>query len=246
MADLLYGINPVVEALRGSRREVLELLLQDDVRSPRVDELQQMAREHKVPVRLCRRQELDKMAGHNRHQGAVLKVAPFPYIDLDDLLDSGRRDGRPPFLLILDGITDPHNFGAILRSADAAGCHGVIVAKDRACPVSGVVEKTAAGALAHLPLCQVTNLARTMERLKEEGIWLYGLAGEEGASTLYDVDLTSGLAIVVGSEGNGLRPVVRKQCDLLLAIPMAGGVASLNASVAVAVALFETVRQRTP
>ena len=132
-----------------------------------------------------------------------------------------------------------------MRSADAAGCHGVIVAKDRACPVSGVVEKTAAGALAHLPVCQVTNLARTMERLKDEALWLYGLAGEAGASSLYDLDLKTGLALVVGSEGSGLRPVVRMQCDLLLAIPMAGGVASLNASVAVAVALFETVRQRS-
>ncbi len=245
MADLLYGINPVAEALRGSRRQPLELLLQEDGRSPRLDELQQLAVRQNLPVRLCRRQELDRLAGNNRHQGALLRVAPFPYVGLDELLETVRSDARPPFLLILDGITDPHNFGAILRSADAAGCHGVIVAKDRACPVSGVVEKTAAGALAHLPVCQVTNLARTMERLKEEEIWLYGLAGEEGASSLYEVDLRSGLAVVLGSEGSGLRPVVRKQCDLLLAIPMAGGVSSLNASVASAVALFEIVRQRT-
>ncbi len=244
MADILYGINPVAEALRGRRREPQELLLQEDARSPRIEELRQLARKAGVRIRSCRRQELDKLAGNNRHQGALLKVAPFPYVDFDDLLAALRGDQRPTFLLILDGITDPHNFGAILRSADAAGCHGVIVAKDRACPVSGVVEKTAAGALAHLPLCQVTNLARTMERLRDENVWLYGLAGEEGAVGLYGADLKGDVALVVGSEGSGLRPVVRKHCDLLLSIPMAGGVSSLNASVAAAVSLFEVVRQR--
>ena len=218
--------------------------MQDDIRSPRIEELQQLAGKAGILTRTCRRQELDRLAGNNRHQGVLLKVAPFPYIELDELLVLVHRNDRPAFLLILDSITDPHNFGAILRSADAAGCHGVIVAKDRACPVSGVVEKTAAGALSHLPLCQVTNLARTMERLREEDIWLYGLAGEEGASSLYEVDLSSGLALVVGSEGSGLRPVVRKQCDLILSIPMQGGVGSLNASVAAAVSLFEVVRQR--
>ncbi|PLY03056.1 MAG: 23S rRNA (guanosine(2251)-2'-O)-methyltransferase RlmB [Desulfuromonas sp.] len=244
MSDLLYGINPVVEALRGSRRKPQELLLQDDARSPRLEELQQTARQQNIPVRLCRRQELDKLAGNNRHQGVLLRISPFPYIDIDELIVRARQSDRPVFILILDGITDPHNFGAILRSADAVGCHGVIVAKDRSCPVTGVVEKSAAGALSHIPLCQVTNLARTMDRLREEHVWLYGLAGEEGASSLYDIDLKGDLALVVGSEGSGLRPVVRKRCDLFLSIPMAGGVSSLNASVAAAVTLFEVVRQR--
>ena len=245
MSDLLYGINPVTEALRGSRRAPQELLLLDDARSARLEELQQQARDQNIPIRLCRRQELDKLAGNAHHQGAVLRVAPFPYVGLDDLLEIARQDDRPAFLLLLDGITDPHNFGAILRSADAAGCHGVIVAKDRSCPVSGTVEKGAAGALSHLPLCQVTNLARTMDLLRDAGIWLYGLAGEDDATPLYDADLKSELALVVGSEGSGLRPVVRKRCDLFLSIPMQGGVPSLNASVAVAVSLFETVRQRS-
>lgn len=245
MSDLLYGINPVTEALRSSRRTPQELLLLDDARSPRLDELQQLARSENVPIRSCRRQELDKLAGNSHHQGAVLRVAPFPYMPLDELLLLVRQSEKPSFLLILDGITDPHNFGAILRSADAAGCHGVIVAKDRSCPVSGVVEKGAAGALSHLPLCQVTNLARTLDQLRDEQIWIYGLAGESDATTLYETDLRSDLVLVVGSEGSGLRPVVRKRCDLLLSIPMQGGVPSLNASVAVAVSLFEAVRQRS-
>ena len=154
-----------------------------------------------------------------------------------------QSSGRSAFFLLLDGITDPHNFGAILRSAEVAGCHGVIVAKDRSCSVTPVVEKTAAGALSHLPLCQVTNLARTLDELKQAGVWCYGLAGEEGAQNLYSSNLTGNLALVVGSEGKGLRENIRKHCDGLLAIPMQGQVNSLNASVAAAVALFEVVRQ---
>jgi len=245
MSDLLYGVNPVTEALRGSRRQPQEMLLQDGSRSARLEELEQAARKLNLQVRLCRRQELDKLVGHTNHQGVLLRVAPFPYLSIEELIAVARQTERPVFFLILDGITDPHNFGAILRSADAAGCHGVIVAKDRSCPVTGVVEKSAAGALSHIPICQVTNLARLMDQLREENIWLYGLAGEEGATSLYDADLKSDLALIVGSEGSGLRPVIRKRCDLFLSIPMQGGVPSLNASVAAAVTMFEVVRQRS-
>lgn len=245
MADLLYGINPVTEALRGRRRKPLQLLLLDGQLPPRLQSLKELAGKQNLPIRFCRREELDRMAGNARHQGAILRISSFSYTALDDLIDSARQTDQSVFFLVLDGITDPHNFGAILRSADASGCHGVIVAKDRACPVTGVVEKTAAGALAHLPLCQVTNLARAMDRLHAESIWIYGLAGEAGAMSLYEADLKSDLALVVGSEGGGLRPVVRKRCDLLLGLPMRGGVPSLNASVAAAVALFEVVRQRS-
>jgi 23S rRNA (guanosine2251-2'-O)-methyltransferase len=196
------------------------------------------------PVKRRQRQDLDRLVGHSHHQGVVLRVEPFAYAEPDELLERWRSSGEKAFFLLLDGITDPHNLGAILRSADAAGCHGVFVPKDRSCPVTAVVEKTAAGALAHLPLCQVTNLARTLDELKREGVWVYGLAGEESAGELYRTDFTGDLALVVGSEGTGLRPNVRQHCDGLLAIPMGGGVASLNASVAAAVALFEVVRQR--
>jgi len=158
-------------------------------------------------------------------------------------LAAWRSSGRPAFLLLLDGITDPHNFGAILRSAEVAGCQGVIVPKDRSCPVTPVVEKTAAGALSYLPLCRVTNLSRAIEDLKQAGIWCYGLAGEEGAQNLYGTDLSGNLALVIGSEGKGLRPNIRSHCDGLLSIPMHGRIDSLNASVAAAVAMFEVVRQ---
>lgn len=243
MSELLYGINPVSEGLQGQRRKPLELILQSEQRSARLVELQKIAEQASLPVRFKPRAELERLVGHDHHQGALLRIEPYRYAGLDELLDRWRKSGRPGFFLLLDGITDPHNFGAILRSAEIAGCHGVIVAKDRACPVTSVVEKTAAGALAYLPLCQVTNLSRTLDELKKEGVWCYGLAGEEGATPLFSTDLSGNLALVVGCEGKGLRPNVRKHCDGLLAIPMHGQLASLNASVATAVALFEVVRQ---
>jgi len=243
MSDFLYGINTVFEAFSGSGRKPQELFLARDARSSRLDELQELAKQQAVPIRSRDRRDLDRLAGHAHHQGVLLRIEPFAYSDLDDLLNAWRASGRSAFFLLLDGITDPHNFGAILRSAEVAGCHGVIVASDRACPVTPVVEKTAAGALAHLLLCQVTNLSRTLEELKKEGVWCYGLAGDEGSQPLFRADLTGNIALVVGSEGEGLRHNIRRHCDGLLAIPMHGQVSSLNASVAAGVALFEVVRQ---
>jgi 23S rRNA (guanosine2251-2'-O)-methyltransferase len=243
MSELLYGINPVSEGMQGERRKPLELLLQSDHRSQRLTEVQALAERKGIPVRLKHRAELDRLIGHSHHQGALLRIEPYLYAEMEELIGRWRNSGQSAFFLLLDGITDPHNFGAMLRSAEVAGCHGVIVAKDRACPVTSVVEKTAAGALAHLPLCQVTNLSRTIDELKREGVWCYGLAGEEEAAHLFDSDLTGDLALVVGCEGKGLRPNIRKHCDGLLSIPMSGEVGSLNASVAAGVALFEVVRQ---
>ncbi len=243
MADFLYGVNPVREALAGAGRKPLELLLVKGERSARLEELHELAARQQLKTVFRERRELDRLAGHSHHQGVLLRLEPFNYTDLSALLAGWQNSGRSAFFLLLDGITDPHNFGAILRSAEVAGCHGVIVAKDRSCSVTPVVEKTAAGALSYLPLCQVTNLSRAIEELKQAGIWCYGLAGEDGAEKLFSSDLTGNLALVVGSEGKGLRENVRKHCDGLLAIPMQGQVNSLNASVAAAVALFEVVRQ---
>jgi 23S rRNA (guanosine2251-2'-O)-methyltransferase len=245
MADIIYGINPVREALRGGRRRPLKLIVEQNVSSPRHQELLRDAERAGVPVLLKKRQDLDRLAGNPRHQGVLLEIESFTYASLDDLLTAWRVSGQKAFFLVLDGITDPHNLGAMLRSADAAGCQGVIVARDRSCPVTAVVDKVSAGALEHVPLCQVTNLARTLEKLQAEGLWVYGLAGEEGAAPLYRADLAGDVALVVGSEGAGLRPNVSRHCDMLLAIPMAGRVSSLNASVAAAIALFEAVRQRS-
>ncbi len=244
MNDVVYGVNPVREALAGERRKPLELFVARDARSPRIDEVLAEAGRRQVPVRRRERKDLDRMAGHGHHQGLVLSIEPFAYVELEDLLNRWRDSGEKAFFLVLDGLTDPHNFGAVLRSAEAAGCHGVITARDRACSITPVVDRAAAGALAHLPLCQVTNIARTLEELKAPGCWVFGLAGEEGAQPLFSAELAGDLALVLGGEGSGLRPNVRRHCDGLLSIPMRGALSSLNASVAAGVALFEVVRRR--
>ena len=241
--DFLYGFHPVREGLRG-RRQPLELFVLDGLANDRVQKILDLAAERGIPVRRRQKGDLDRLAGQPHHQGVVLSIEPFTYCDLEDIVGYWRNSARPAFILLLDGITDPHNFGAILRNADAAGCHGVIVAKDRSCPVSGVVDKTSAGAVEHLPICQVTNLARAIEQLKAAGVWVYGLSGEAGVKTLHEESLTGDVALVIGAEGEGLRQLTRKLCDGLLAIPMPGNVASLNAASASAVALFEVVRQR--
>ncbi len=244
MTDYLYGINPVTEALSGDGRRPLELLLVENNRQQRFELLRQQAKRQQVGVRQLSRYDLDRLIGHDRHQGVVLRLEPFRYISMPELIERANQSANAAFFLILDGITDPHNFGALVRSAEGAGCHGVVVAKDRACPVTPVVEKAAAGALAHLPLCQVTNLARTLEEFKRAGVWCYGLAGEAEAKDLFAFPLDGPVALVIGSEGSGLRLNIRKHCDALLAIPMEGHLRSLNASVAAGIALYEIVRQR--
>ncbi len=245
MADYLYGVNPVAEALAGAGRQPQELLLAGNNRQQRLTQLRRQAAEEQIPVRQVSRHELDRLVGHDRHQGVLLWLKPFQYLSLQELLRRWIELGNDAFFLLLDGITDPHNFGALIRSAEGAGCQGVIVARDRACPVTPVVEKAAAGALAHLPLCQVTNLARTLSELKKAGVWCYGLAGETAAQDIFSSSLRGHIALVVGTEGSGLRPNIRHHCDGLLSIPMGGQLTSLNASVAAGVALFEIVRQRT-
>lgn len=244
MSDVVYGINSVREALTGIQRPPLELFVAREGRSARIEEVVQEAVRRGVPVRQRERKDLDRLAGSGHHQGVVLLVEAFVYAEFDALLQRWRDSGDMGFFLVLDGLTDPHNVGAVLRSAEAAGCHGVITSKDRACPMTPVVDRAAAGALAHLPLCQVTNISRTLETLKEAGCWIYGLAGDVDSIPLFESDLSGSLALVVGSEGSGLRPNVRKHCDVLVRIPMRGVIASLNASVAAAIGLFEVVRQR--
>lgn len=243
MSQLLYGINPVREALRGLQRKPLELLVRQGLTSPRLDELLAEARKLGVPSRELPRSDLDQLTGTEQHQGVALRVDPLPKLSFAELL-ARPVDSAQPVWLALDGITDPHNFGAILRNADAAGCQGVLVPKDRSCPLNATVAKTSAGAVDSIPVCQVTNLSRALEEFKTKGFWVYGLAGDEGAESLYRTDLKGPIVIVVGAEGRGLRPNVRNHCDLLLSIPMLGQVASLNASVATGVALFEALRQR--
>jgi 23S rRNA (guanosine2251-2'-O)-methyltransferase len=241
--DILYGINPVREALRGNRR-AFELFVQTSASDHRIAKLIALAEEKGIAVRRRERADLERLAANSHHQGVVLRVAPFAYTDLDDVLAGRTSDSAPLFLLMLDTIQDPQNLGALIRSAACAGAQGVIIPKDRACGVTPVVEKASAGAVETLPVIQVTNLVQALERLKQAGCWAYGLAGEAGTD-IYQTDLRGNLVLVIGSEGEGLRPLVRKQCDGLLAIPQYGGVSSLNASVAGGIVLFEAARQRS-
>lgn len=241
MADLLYGVNPIIEALEQNRPLKVLWVLRGDTK-PRLQLAVKLALDSNVTVKRVERFELDKMVGKVGHQGVVAQVlAPERSISFADLLNSAEVGKR--FFLVLDGVTDPHNFGALIRSAVAAGCQGIIVGKDRSCPLTAVVEKSAAGATAHIPICRVTNLSRAVDELKTAGVWVYGLAGEE-SRCIYDVDLCGDIALVAGSEGKGLRPIIRKGCDALLSIPMLGAIQSLNVSVATGIALFEVVRRR--
>jgi 23S rRNA (guanosine2251-2'-O)-methyltransferase len=234
---LIYGINSVSEALRSGR---VVSVRAGRRRDQRLMQLLALAEQARVPIRRVSDDELDRESGGSSHQGVIAEVKATALYELDDLV----RDATPPALLVvLDGIEDPHNFGAILRTVDAAGAHGVIRQTRRSAPLGGATSQASAGALAHVKIADVVNIARAVEELKDAGIWTVGLAGD--AATRYDqIDLTVPTALVLGAEGTGLRRLVRERCDMLMAIPMLGHVNSLNVSVAAGVALFEAVRQR--
>src|SRR6185369_7048527 len=186
--------------------------------------------------------DLTKMCASSHHQGIALEVEPFRYAELDDLLAAINSAGSPGFLLVLDGILDPHNLGALIRSAACAGAQGVIIPKDRACGITAAAEKASAGAVETIPVAMVTNIAQSLETMKKAGYWVYALEGESSRS-LYEANFSGSIALVIGGEGEGIRPLVRKQCDVIMSIPQYGGVGSLTASVAGGIALFEVARK---
>jgi 23S rRNA (guanosine2251-2'-O)-methyltransferase len=240
--EFIYGINPVLEALRGKRR-AFELFVAATGSDRRLEKLLALAKEKEVPVRQREKKDLSRLCGTEHHQGVALRAEAFAYAGLEDILGRWRSSGDNGLLVVLDGVQDPHNLGALIRSAACAGAHGVVIPKDRAVGVTAVVEKASAGAAETIPVAQVANIAQTLEELKREGFWIYGAVGG-AASSLYDHDLRGNVAVVIGGEGEGVRPLVQKKCDHLIAIPIRGGVNSLNASVAGGVVLFEAVRQR--
>ena len=237
------GIHAVTELIQQHAGDISRLLVQQGRDDQRMANLLELANKAGVRIETVSRQDLDKFAG-KAHQGVAAQCALRDVLQaestLEKLLDAGPAD---PLLLVLDEITDPHNLGACLRSADAAGVTAVIVPKNNTAPVNLIVRKVASGAAETVPIIAVTNLARCLKSLQERGIWLVGTA-ESATVSLYQQDLTGPLALVMGSEGNGLRRLTRESCDYLVAIPMAGSVASLNVSVATGICLFEAVRQR--
>lgn len=244
MIDLLYGRRPVYETLRAGRRRIYKLMLAKGVQEKAgiVGQIVSMAVDTGVALTYAPRQELDRVISN--HQGVVAEAAPYPYIDLDDILSFSAAQERAPLLLLLDLLQDPQNVGSLLRTAEAVGVHGVIIPRRRAVGITPVAVSASAGAVEHLRVAQVTNLARTIDELKRHDLWVAGLE-PDAAAQLYDqADLRGPLALVVGSEGSGLRRLVREKCDFLLRLPMRGRVASLNAAVAGSVALYEIERQR--
>ena len=234
---VIYGIHPVLEALDAGRVKTLKLA---DRGSGRLADLERAASARGVDVRRVPTAELDRAAKGGVHQGAIAELKPIEPVGLRDLIV---RPSPAPLLVVLDGIEDPHNVGAILRTVDAAGANGVIRQSRHAARLDGAVGKASAGAVSHVPIAEVVNIARAIEELKEAGVWTVGLAGD--AKTRYDeIDLTLPTAFVVGAEGTGLRRLVKERCDWLVSIPMSGRVGSLNVSVATGIAMFEALRQR--
>jgi 23S rRNA (guanosine2251-2'-O)-methyltransferase len=240
---VLYGIHPVQEMLRAGRRQCRGIWIARDQEQPRIAELRRLAEARGVPVEEVPSDQLDRRCDDGRHQGVAAEVSAFPLTDLGTILPGGAEARRITFLLALDSISDPQNLGAILRSAQCVGIEAVILPKDRSVRPTPAVSKASAGALEHSRLVQVTNLANTLAALKTAGFWV---AGTDVAADqpLFGSDLTGPLVLVIGSEGRGIRPLVRQRCDFLLNIPQEGPIGSLNASAAAAVVLYEAYRQR--
>jgi 23S rRNA (guanosine2251-2'-O)-methyltransferase len=241
--EIIYGMHAVDALLERQPERVIEIYALKGREDERLNLMLDKAKEWGVSVQLMQRKALDEKTEGEQHQGIVARVKAAKILtdnDLDPILDALTV---APFLLILDGVTDPHNLGACLRSAEAAGVHAVLIPKDNSASLTPVVRKVACGAAESIPLIHVTNLARAMRHLQEKGIWIYGTAGEAEQS-IYDCKLAGGIALAMGAEGKGLRRLTREHCDELIKLPMAGAVSSLNVSVATGICLFEVVRQR--
>ncbi len=244
MRETIYGRNGVYESLRAGRRTFYRLTLADTVRAGAIiKDILALAEEAGVPVDRVPRRNLDWMEVN--HQGVTLEASAYPYVGLDEILVSSHRRDEPPFLLLLDRIQDPRNVGGLLRTAEAVGVHGVVVQERRAAGVTPAAVHTSAGAAEHLLIAQVANITNAIELLKARDIWVAGLETAWGAKPYDQIDLSGPLALVVGSEGTGLRRLVQERCDFLLKLPMRGQVTSLNAAVAGSVVLYETLRQRS-
>lgn len=243
-SSVIFGVNPVLEALRAGASRVERIYLAEGALSPRVQgELLSRAKDAGLRVDRVDRERLSRMAEGGVHQGVVAEVRDLEYLELPQLIEAASAQAGPPLLVLLDGIQDPHNLGAIVRSAHALGAHGVVIPKDRAASVTPAAVKASAGAIAHTPIARVTNLSRALEALKEAGFWSIA-ADPDGDRSLFDCRLDGPLAVVVGAEGAGVRKGVLAHCDFRARIPMMGQVASLNASVSAGILLYEIARQR--
>ena len=240
--EIIIGRNPVMEALRAERSIDTVFILRGEKKGT-VGKIAAMCRERGILIKETDGKKLDFMCGNANHQGVIAKVAAHEYASVDDIFAKAEAEGEAPFIIICDEIEDPHNLGAIIRTAECAGAHGVIIPKRRSAALNFTVDKTSAGALEYMPVARVSNLASAMDDLKERGVWIYGtdMDGQEWCGT----DLTGPMALVIGSEGTGMGRLVSEKCDFVLSLPMKGHINSLNASVAAGVVMYEVTRQRS-
>ena len=240
--DVLVGRNAVTEALK-SGRGINKLWIASGDREGSVAEIAALAKERGIVVQYVERAKIEALAGGHRHQGVLAYVAPVPYAELEDILKAAEAKGEAPFLVLLDELEDPHNLGALLRTADATGVHGILIPKRRSVSLNATVAKTSAGAVEYVPVARIGNIAQTLKKLKEKGFWVAGadMAGEKAYS---EADLTGPLVLVVGSEGKGMSRLTKEACDFIVRMPMVGRINSLNASVAGSILMYESMRQR--
>lgn len=240
--DVLVGRNAVTEALK-SGRGINKLWIASGDREGSVAEIAALAKERGIVMQYVERAKIESFAGGHRHQGVLAYVAPVPYAELDDILKAAEAKGEAPFLVLLDELEDPHNLGALLRTADATGVHGILIPKRRSVSLNATVAKTSAGAVEYVPVARIGNIAQTLKKLKEKGFWVAG-ADMDGEKAYYEADLTGPLVLVVGSEGRGMSRLTKEACDFIVSMPMVGRINSLNASVAGSILMYESMRQR--
>ncbi|MGO2082196.1 23S rRNA (guanosine(2251)-2'-O)-methyltransferase RlmB [Vagococcus sp.] len=239
LEDVAFGRHATIEALKAKRGN--KLFLQEDLKSANIEELKQLAAEYTVAVKWVKKQKLDEMTNHENHQGIVLRTTPFEYLTLDELLAKTDKESER-FFLMLDSVMDPHNLGSMFRTADATGVAGIIIPKHRAVGITPVVVKTSTGAVEHIPVARVTNLSQAAKKLKEHDFWLFGT---DMTGTSYEKwNVAGNIALVIGNEGKGMSPSLKKEMDELITIPMTGHVQSLNASVAAGLLMYEVFRKR--
>lgn len=241
MSDVIEGRNPVIEALN-SGRDIDKIIVAKGDKS--LQRIIDMAREDGIPMQFVERTYLSSISQTKAHQGIIAYVAAHNYVNVEDILKSAKKRGEEPFVVLLDGICDPQNLGAILRSANGAGVHGIVIPKRRAVGLNATVAKTSAGAIEYTPVARVANLPATIDLLKDAGLWVFGATAESAARVYDGENLTGPIAVVIGAEGCGISSLVAKKCDFLVSIPMMGEIESLNASVAAGILLYEVLRQR--
>ena len=233
---IIEGRNPVIEAIKNDR-EIDKIMIANGAKEGSIKKITAMAKEKNIIIQYVDRNKLDEISTSHSHQGVIANVSEYKYFELDDLIQNAKDKGEDPFFIILDEITDPHNLGSIIRTADAVGAHGVIIPKRRSVHITPTVAKASAGAVEYVPVCKVTNIVNTIKTLKEHGLWI--AAADMDGQTFYEQNLTGPIGLVIGSEGFGISRLVKKNCDYIVKMPMVGNVTSLNASVAGSILLYE-------